>query len=77
MWKDSLGQMFMVSTPLRFSQKCFHIAVARNASIIKERQLYLWKYFCGSPDNHENHNYLAQQIFPCLWYVIMNHDGGL
>ena len=24
--------------------------------------------FCGIPKNHENHESLAQQIFPCLQY---------
>ena len=33
-------------------------------SIIKERHLYSWKNFRGTPENCEKHESLAKQIFP-------------
>ena len=38
-------------------------------SIIKERHLYLWKNFCGTPENREKCESLAQRIFPRLRYM--------
>ena len=37
-------------------------------STIKEKHLYSRKNFCGTPENHEKCESLAQQIFPCLRY---------
>ena len=51
------------------SRKYFHVALARSAyyfSIIKEKHLCSWKYFRGTFENHENHENLAQKIFPYL-----------
>ena len=31
-------------------------------SLIKERNLYLWKQFRGSPENHENSESLAPRL---------------
>ena len=39
-------------------------------SIIKESHLYSWKNYCGTPENREKGESLAQQIFPRLRYVI-------
>ena len=41
-------------------------------SIIKERHLYSRKNFCGTPENREKRESLAQQIFPRLWYISNN-----
>ena len=67
--------MLAVSTPLKFSQKYFCIALARNVyfSIIKERHLYSWKNFCGTLENYENHKSLAQQIFSWLLYYTLQY----
>ena len=37
-------------------------------STIKERHLNSRKNSHGTPENHEKHKSLAQQIFPCLRY---------
>ena len=39
-------------------------------STIKERCSNSWKNFCGTPENHENRESLAQRIFPHLQYYI-------
>ena len=38
--------------------------------IIKERHLYSLKIFRSTPENHEKHGSLAQQIFPHLRYIV-------
>ena len=39
-------------------------------SIIKERHLYSWENFCGTLENHEKCECLAQKIFPHLQYML-------
>ena len=40
-------------------------------SIIKERHLYSWKNFRGTPENCENHESLAQLIFPVYGMLLL------
>ena len=61
----------MVSTPLKFLRKYFHVALAKSAYylVIKQRYLiYPWKNFCISFENREKHKNSVQWIFPRLRY---------
>ena len=56
-------EVFMEILPRCFGHKCSLF------SATKERSLYSRKNFCGTPENREKHESLAQQIFPRLQYI--------
>ena len=57
--------MFTVSTLLKFSQKYFHVALARSAYYLRKALIFT-ENFRGALENRENCESSAQQIFSHL-----------
>ena len=53
---------------MKFSQEYFCCVLASSAYYLTIAK-YLWENFCSTLKNHENHESLAQRVFPHLQYV--------